>query len=108
MATMRIVRLAIAALIAVALAALPVSAGFAQQPAGKAEAPVAAPDPAHSGCDATHGHAADLCNLKCCSTSAILVEAQMLPKPRPRPRMDVAAAPFAPFALPPDPPPPRS
>jgi hypothetical protein len=105
---MRAVRLAIAALIAVALAVLPMSAGLAQPPAGKAEMRMTAPNDAHPGCDATYGHAADLCNLKCCGVIAILVEGQVLPKTRPRPRMDKVAAPLEPFTQPPDPPPPRS
>src|SRR5262245_50019109 len=105
---MRAVRLVIAALVGLALAMLPMSAGFAKQAAGKAEMgagmSMSAPDDVGPGCDTTHDHAAAVCSLKCCGTAAILVEAQPLTAQRRLPSGDMVAAAFVPFTLPPDPP----
>jgi hypothetical protein len=105
---MRAVRLFIVALTALALAILPMSAGIAKPLASKAEVSMTAPDHACPGSDASHDQDAGACSLKCCTTAAILVEAQTFVGQLRVPATDMAAAALAPFALPPDPPPPRS
>jgi hypothetical protein len=105
---MRAIRLAIAALIATALAVIPVYAAFASSTAVKAEMSMSTADDACSCCDAQHDSSADTCTLKCCGAAALLVDAQALIGPRSAPAADTVAAVLAPFLPPPDPPPPRS
>jgi hypothetical protein len=104
----RAVRFFIVALTALALAILPMSGGTAKPPASKAETGMTTPDHACPGCDRSHDHDAGVCSLKCCTTAAILVEAQTFAGQLRVPATDMAAAVLAPFTLPPDPPPPRS
>jgi hypothetical protein len=108
---MRAIRFAIAALIAVALAVLPVSVPFAMQPGGKADAGMTATtasDATCPCCDATHDPAKGICTLKCCSIAVTPVEPHLPVPLGSRLDGDMLAAWFAPFTLPPDPPPPRS
>jgi hypothetical protein len=105
---MRAFRLAIAALTALALAALPLSAGVAKPLASKAETSMAAPDHACPGADTSHDQDAGVCSMQCCTTAAILVEAQPFAGQLRVLATDMAAAALVPFTLPPDPPPPRS
>jgi hypothetical protein len=104
------VRFLIAVLMALSLAAAPVSASV-PKPQGAAHQTqhmsTGAPDDCPC-CDMNHGQAADACPLKCCSLAAILVEGQALTAPRPKPDVDIPAAGLSPFSPQPDPPPPRS
>ena len=110
---MRAVRRVIAALIALALAVSPMSAGIAKQAVAKAEMSMSAPDGAcphghaSDGPAASNDPAADVCALKCCA-AAILADGQ---PPARRSHLSVAdtgAVAPTPFTLQPDPPPPRS
>ena len=104
---MRAIRLAIAALIALALAVAPISAGFAKPTAAKTEMGMSMPDADCPCCDTQRDPSADVCPLKCCS-AAVLAEALPLAGPRAAGTVDTVAAVLAPFSPPPDPPPPRS
>jgi hypothetical protein len=105
---MRAIRLAIAALIATALAVVPVAASFANPMAAKAETSMCPADDGCSCCDAQHDTSADTCTLKCCGAAAILIDGQALPRQRSAPALDTVAAVLAPFPPAPDPPPPRA
>ena len=79
---MRFVQPVLIALIALALAFVPV-AGFARtMPAMQHEMSAGAPDDGCFRTDASHPSGADVCILKCCSAVAILVEVQSLPAGR--------------------------
>ncbi len=105
---MRAIRLAIAALVATALAVVPVSGSFAQPTAAKAEMSMSPADDACSCCNAQHDASADVCTLKCCGAVAILVDWPALIGPRSAPAVDTVAAVLVPFSPAPDPPPLRS
>jgi hypothetical protein len=105
---MRAIRLAIAALIATALAVVPVSAGFANLTAAKAEMRMSPADDACPCCDTRHDPSSDTCTLKCYSATAVLVDGPVLLGARPAVGVDAVAVVLAPFSPPPDPPPPRS
>ena len=104
---MRAVRQVFVALLAVALFLVP-AAGFARVPAMQHAMGVDAPEDACPCCDASHDTAVDVCMLKCCGAPAVLAEVQPLAEGRAVAVADTAAAALAPFARPPDPPPPRS
>jgi hypothetical protein len=118
---MRTIRLVIAVLVGLALAAAPVAAGFAMAPAGLSKVGMKAAAAAHhhdiqhpdmpaagAPCDASQGSPATFCLIKCCSVAAILVEAQPLTGTAAISRTDTVAAALSPFSRRPDPPPPRS
>lgn len=104
---MRAVRFAISALLAMALAVLPVSAGLAKPAAAQAEMSMGAPDDNCPCCDTTNDRAADVCHLKCCNAAAVLVEGQPLMPPTPGTDGNTVSGALSPFSRPPDPPPPR-
>jgi hypothetical protein len=104
---MRAVRLAIAALLAMALAVLPISAGLAKPAAAQTEMSMGAPDDGCPCCDTANDHAGDICHLKCCSATAIPVEGQPPARPGSAVKIHMMAARLSPFSVPPDPPPPR-
>lgn len=108
---MRFVRIIIAALLALSLGILPVSAAMAMSKAHAAKAEISMSAPAADDCpccNAAKKCGADLCQLKCFSTPAISVE--NLPLAQPPPLALIASTTAAPssFDLRPDPPPPRS
>jgi len=103
---MRAIRLVIAALIALALAALPVSASVAKPHGTAPEMSMSAPDHCSSG-DTTHDRGEDVCQLKCCSTVAVLSRELPLAAPHGETVVDTPAASLSPFQPEPDPPPPR-
>jgi hypothetical protein len=109
---MRAIRLAVAALIALALAALPVAGAVIEcaeaAPETGMHTGMSAPD-ACPCCDATQDRAAvsGVCHLKCCC-AAILVEGQPPMAEHAGPGVDTVAAGLPRFLPPPDPPPPRS
>jgi hypothetical protein len=105
--SMRAVRFAIVALIAMALAVLPVTASIAKVGAAQAGMSMGAPDDNCPCCDTSNDRAADTCHLKCCHAAAVLVEAQPLTPPTPGAGTAIAEGALSPFSQPPDPPPPR-
>lgn len=104
---MRAIRLMIAVLIAVILAAAPVTASLAKDTA-KAEMSMSSADSSCPCCDATKKCATDICTLKCYTAAAIRVEEQSLAEPLPSLIVGMGVAAMSPFAQGPDPPPPRS
>jgi hypothetical protein len=122
---MRAIRLVIAALVGLALAVAPVSAGFAQPPMGMAPDmhadmhPGVGADTGHVGmstsrheiadpcCDAMP-NAAMVCSLKCCSVLAILIDGHPLPEHGATAHPDAVASVLSPFTRQPESPPPRA
>lgn len=104
---MRAIRLAIAALIALVLAVLPVAAALAKPVGAALEASMSASDDCPC-CDATHARAAGICHLKCCSAVAIPVAGQPLMAQHAGLWDNTVAAGLPRFSPQPDPPPPRS
>jgi hypothetical protein len=121
---MRAARLVIAALVGMALALAPASAGLAMasatQPqtvemivemipatAHHAAMHASAFDDDCSCCDPSQDVPAAVCFLKCCCMAAILVSAQPWTGLRASSHADTIAAALSPFSRQPDPPPPR-
>jgi hypothetical protein len=103
---MRALRLAIAVLVAMTLAAPPVAAGAAKHHGTMLQIGMGAPDDCHC-CDTAYDPAADICHLKCCCAAAILVEKQPLIARHAALGVDAGAAGLPLFSRQPDPPPPR-
>src|SRR5262245_23922762 len=98
---MRSVQPVVIALIALALAFVPVADFAKTVPALQHGMSAGAPDDACVHSDASHSGSADVCVLKCCSAVAILVEAQPLPAGR-RIAADTVATVLSSFGRPPD------
>lgn len=100
------VRLVLAALIALALAVLPVSAGLAMPHGTMHETGMNAPDDCPC-CGKTPDPAAHVCHVKCCGAVAILAAQQPLAGPRAEAADEMPATALSPFMSRPEPPPPR-
>lgn len=106
---MRTLRLIIAVVLATSLIALPMSAAMAMTRATDAEMSMTgSSDDTCPCCDAAHRCSTDVCMLKCCNASAILVTGLALVQPRLETPATIGSTGPAEFSRPPDPPPPRS
>ncbi len=105
---MRTIRLVIAALFAVNLAIVPVSAAMAMFHGAKAQMSMSSSMDDCPCCNAAKKCATDLCQFKCFNTPAISVHGVPLVRPLPEPLVAGATTAWSPFTLGPEPPPPRS
>ena len=105
---MRTVRLIIAALLAMSLAILPVSAGMTAMHAAKTEMSTNASGDSCPCCDPANTCAADICTAKCFNAAALLVEGQPFAESLLKRFVGTGLTAMSPFAPQPDPPPPRS
>ena len=105
---MRTVRLIIAALLAMSLAILPVSAGMAAMQAADTKMSMSASGDSCPCCDTANKCASDICMVKCFNAAALLVDVQPLAESLLKRFVGTGLTAMSPFAPQPDPPPPRS
>lgn len=105
---MRTIRLIITALVAVNLAVVPMSAAMAMFHGANVQMSMSSSMDDCPCCNAAKKCATDLCQFKCFNTPAISVHGLPLVRPLTEPLIAGPTAPWSPFALRPDPPPPRS